>query len=740
MVRVTEGDLHGDTDFLEYISSSDGGSDLEEVIHRDPDRSLRFAELVPEVPPLNKEFPTVVVVAGLPAPEKDRREKLKMALSNRITKTLTAKDLLPPGPSPFTVDILVVKDSAGQSMCAGVGFITFSKNADIPAIVEGMSSMALDSKHILRVGRLDDLPSFLEEPKYRPPTDASCFRRDGFRDWMSDPLGREQYAYRCALDSDVMWFDGIARSADVVCKEHERFGFAFCWSPMGSYFLTIHKRGVWVRGNDSFQKMMCFNHKGVKHALFSPNEEYLITYDGTYGPAKPREPQVIVWEVSTGTQLATLSAPPFSPNGVRPEDGAAWPYFLFSPDSKYLAARRENGLAVYETATMRLLDETTATAAGRPLSLTFPLEQFRWSPADNLLSLWIPECGDSPGRLLIVDIPTGQEVASKNVFSVKSVSMHWRPCGEFLALNTVILRKVSKKVKKEVTQIEIFRVKERSVPVDMVDLEGYRVRSLHWEEGLNGASRFATLTADETTSSQSINFFDVPVRGAKEDTKLVQSLTVPPTINGFSWSPRGQYFLAASKGGEGALIFGVLNEQNKAEIIQKDEHMDLTDVMWDPSGRYVTTAVLVPPGAGGYRYSTNAGFRIYSFLGRQLFRFQHQDCMQFLWRPRPALMISREKLEDILKRMKEYSKRYDAQDEMRRTARQLALKQEGTGKMAAFMEAFKRGKDYVKNHPKAKEWERAWNTLNERLEWREETATWEEVVEVTREKFKKPGS
>lgn len=170
---------------------------------------------------------------------------------------------------------------------------------------------------------------------------------------------------------------------------------------------------------------------------------------------------------------------------------------------------------------MLILEDPSELAQGKRerTPLSYPAEQFQWSPTANLLSIWISEFNDAPGRLLLVEIPSRQEVSSKNVFSVKNVSMHWHPRGEFLALRTVIARKKGKKTKKETTQIEVFRVKDKSIPVDTINIEDARVKSLHWELGQN-ACRFATLSVNELTSSRFINFYNVPVKGAKQDTEV----------------------------------------------------------------------------------------------------------------------------------------------------------------------------------------------------------------------------
>lgn len=86
------------------------------------------------------------------------------------------------------------------------------------------------------------------------------------------------------------------------------------------------------------------------------------------------------------------------------------------------------------------------------------------------------------GRLVLVDVPSRRELASKNVYNVKGAAMHWQGSGDFLCLRTVVVKKTGKKGRKEFTQLEIFRMREKDIPVDNLRLNDVALQ-LHWEEG-----------------------------------------------------------------------------------------------------------------------------------------------------------------------------------------------------------------------------------------------------------------
>jgi translation initiation factor 3 subunit B len=50
------------------------------------------------------------------------------------------------------------------------------------------------------------------------------------------------------------------------------------WSPYGTYLGTFHRQGVILWGTEKWDKVMRFQHPGVKLLDFSPRENYLVTF------------------------------------------------------------------------------------------------------------------------------------------------------------------------------------------------------------------------------------------------------------------------------------------------------------------------------------------------------------------------------------------------------------------------------------------------------------------------------
>merc|ERR1712100_5703 len=126
------------------------------------------------------------------------------------------------------------------------------------------------------------------------------------------------------------------------------------------------------------------------------------------------------------------------------------------------------------------------------------------------------------------------------------------------------------------------------------------------------------------------------------------------------WAPGGQYFVSAAMQ-DGDLIFGGLMPDNKLEILQRDEHFMVTDVKWDPSSRFVMTAVTQPmAGEGsGIRYQMEAGYALWTFQGRQLHKVQKEKLFRIEWRPHPPSLLTESEQNNIRKNLKTFSRQYD---------------------------------------------------------------------------------
>ncbi|KAF7456245.1 putative eukaryotic translation initiation factor [Cryptosporidium felis] len=711
MFKVTREELGEDADLLEYLSdSTNEGDETEEYISKK-------CNAIEEPLTLSDSFSKSFVVFGLPCIGSDKYERFLKALRTIINQTL--KMMRVEYDEGFSLD--VPRDEAGNTK--GIAILTFSSSFQAETVCQALSKAPFDKQTRFNTMMFDDVRKFIEQDEsvpghfetlYPPPT---LFNRSDLRNWLMSSRCKEQFVIRYQSATEIYSFDSIQRIPELIYDGERAKGgkrvwtdFSVQWSPMGSYLVTFHRQGVVLWGGDNWDKKVRFEHKDVKFIDFSPNEEYLLTWDGS-SPDSRFDKAVKVWHVLSGRLLRCFSTPNVILNRGGSENGR---HFIWSSTGNYIAHCSDKGeLFVYESSTMTLVEDPT-TGAKNPLK--YPLQFFDWSPEEDNLSIWCPERGDTPGRLTLLSIKSRKELAIKNVFNVREASVHWQPKGQYMCLKALVSRRAGKKAKKEYTQLEIFRVKEKNVPVDTVHVEGVTVKCLSWES----SNRFAIVVVDDVTRSQTIRFYQVN----STQTDFVCSYHLTSPVDTIKWSPSGGYFVLGGSGGN--LTFCQLTAENKFDILQKDEHFMCNWIQWDPTGRYVTTAFQSKLAEGAYKYSTETGFIIWSFQGRRLYNSPLETFYQFIWRPHPPSLIPREKLEEIPRRLKDYSKKFDVEDEAIRSEKRNVVLQKRKVNEDEFNAVLDKIYQWKVQQPLYKEWLAAKEALLESLQWEEQ----EEVIEI----------
>jgi len=314
------------------------------------------------------------------------------------------------------------------------------------------------------------------------------------------------------------------------------------------------------------------------------------------------------------------------------------------------------------------------------------IHEFQWSPKANILAYWAPEHGNAPAHVDLIEIPSRKKLRQKNLFNVTKCSMVWQNDGEYLAV------KVTRHTKSKKTlynNIELFRLNEAGIPVEMLDVKD-AVMALSWEPR---GSRFAMIHAENPSSTKvNVSFYDMMKKveattqkkgkkGGVQPKTEVAELNLVETLDGkqcncIFWSPAGGTIIMAGLGdsASGTLEFYDVNTKN----LTIKEHYRANQVLWDPSGRTVATVVSQPIGGGHFKFAMDNGYILWTFQGKQLCQQSYETFYQLVWRPRENL-LSKPEIKKVRKNLKKYEKQFDKADK----DRQRALKLEETkGKRA----------------------------------------------------------
>lgn len=642
---------------------------------------------------LNESLDNCIIIDGLPQVDDAKYDKLC---------ALIAKKLAAFGPGARGgAGFVMPKGPDGQTM--GFGFYEFAEVPSAAQCAAELNGKPLDKKHTFRINALGDAKRSQEVPdEYSPPDESDFQDSVNLHDWLEDPM-RDQYVVRCGDYTDVYWND-LLRKGDPMdlVESREHWSDAFVqWSPKGTYLATTHKQGVQLWGGPQWTKLAKFGHEKVTTIQFSPCESFLVTYDES--SKKSDDKCIRMWDVRASKLLRTFGPKqtmiPGEP-GQPATPGVRMPQFLWSATGRYVARMTEKSIAVYETPSMELCDKQALRIAN--------VRGFSWSPSDDVLAYWVAEQGDIPAKVVLLSWPSRELLAQKNLFNVCDATMEWHPQGDFLCVR---VSRFTKSKKSTFTNFEIFRTRGRSFPVESLEVKDNVIDFSFEPRG----TRFLVIRGAEPLCT--VDMYNL---GGVESGKLEKENSIEKKpLNKSFWSPAGGIVLLAGvKSLNGTLEW---YEAESLERIGTGEHFMITDISWDPTGRYVVTAV------SHFRSALEAAYQVWTSHGTLVTRQAKEKFFQLLWRPRPPSLVTPELEADIAARLKEYSKRYDKEDQSAEQSALDDLKAEREEQRIEFAEL-------------CKEWFANWNAQRKRrAEVRngpmsDAEEDWEEI-EVTEEEI-----
>jgi len=510
-------------------------------------------------------------------------------------------------------------------MVSRFAFVEYSSPAEAAAAVRQLDQVALDKKHTLRVNKLTDIDRYGREGRindeYTPPKIEPFQEKEHLRSFLADPSGRgrDQFVQYRGDTVGVYWNNEKDQPEPVVERQHWTENFVQ-WSPLGTYLTSVHVQGVQLWGGPSWSRQKRFPHPWINLVAFSPDEKYIVTWSNRPisipdegHPALTLDDDgknYVIWDIETSKPIrsfAQLDTPTaVDENGVKKPQKFPWPAFKWSSDSKYVARLNQgSSISIYELPRMNLLDKTAVKIEG--------VMDFEWAPStpqrdsiktyEQLFCFWTPEIGSNPAKVGLMSVPSKEIVRSLNLFSVSDAKLHWQSDAAYLCVK---VDRHSKSKKSQATTLEIFRVKEKGVPVEVVDTIKDTVINFAWEPK---GDRFVIITTTEPVGATavppktSVSFF-CPEK-AKGQTignfKHLRTLE-KKNSNAIFWSPKGRFLVIATIQNQQSsdLDFFDLDFEGEKPESDKDltanlvlmntaDHYGVTDVEWDPSGRFVAS-------------------------------------------------------------------------------------------------------------------------------------------------------
>lgn len=645
----------------------------------DSDEEIDFSDLKEQYDVrLEQGLDAFVVVDGLPVVPEDSKPKLVKFLVKQLNKAGKVKE------DGF---FMPVND---KGMTDGYAFVEYQTPQQAIAATKQLHGTAIDRKHTFAINKITDVERYGREGRiddeYQPPKIDDFTEKEHLRWWLGDSNSRDQFVMLRGDNVGVFWNKKKDPPENVVDRMHWT-EFHVQWSPLGTYLATMHARGVQLWGGPKWTRQTRFPHPMCNLIDFSPGEKYITTW--SFKPIEVAEDDpilsqeedgknYIIWDVATGRplrsfQMHDLPTPPESETGQPVKKKVPWPAFKWSSDDKFVARMLEGqSISVYELPKMTLMDKTSIKIEG--------VMDFEWSPAlpqrdsvktyEQLFCFWTPEIGSNPAKVGLMSIPSKEIVRTRNLFNVTDAKLHWQSQGAYVCVK---VDRHSKSKKSLATNLEIFRVREKGVPVEVVDSIKDTVINFAWEPK---GDRFVLITTAEVVMTTAVppktavSFFcPEKIKGAGVGNfKHIRTIE-KKNSNAIYWSPKGRFVIVATVHSQQSfdLDFWDLDFEGEKPESDKDltanlqlmntgDHYGVTDVDWDPTGRYCVTS------ASAWKHTMENGYHLYDFKG-ELLREEHiEKFKQLSWRPRPPTLLSRDEQKTIRKNLREYSKDFEEQD------------------------------------------------------------------------------
>jgi len=337
----------------------------------------------PRYPQLRTTFETAVVITNLPKVPEAKLEKLTKVVIKLVSRigTLVGSSENDGDNEPFSGVFMPYDKEKGSTL--GFCLVEYESPDQARNAVEVLQGYKFDKNHSLSVtlySRAQKLHSLEETKEFREPTPEPFQEKPNATEWLEDSLQRDAYVVRYGRETVVNWFD--AKNDPVVDYDGSRekeAGLQWCeyychWSPGGSYLATlVPARGVILWSGKTYEKTGRFQAPDVKHVVFSPQENFLLTSN-----ERLDDPAAIkIYHIPTGKLLRAFA---LYPENISSNDSPP-PPFLWSHDDKYIARMGKDLISIFETPGMRLLDKRSLAAEG--------VREFQWSPKANVIAYWV---------------------------------------------------------------------------------------------------------------------------------------------------------------------------------------------------------------------------------------------------------------------------------------------------------------------------------------------------------------
>jgi translation initiation factor 3 subunit B len=569
-------------------------------------------------PVFHVSFASHVMFLGLPSVPLGKAELLTKVLAKLVTKTICPIE-------PQDIDMPVIGENSN-----GVAFLRFPTEDMAKAAAKACDNLKLDKAHTIKAFYFDTFEQIVATQDHYTP--IKFLPQAELKNWLLDAQGRDQFIIRYGQKTEVMWNDPLGTSPELIYAGPEETLWTeqnVKWTSEGTYLATLHPDGVLLWGGPNFEEFRRFNHKSVTDLSFSPCERFLVTYNAGSVPEVFR-----IWEVLTGVELRSFFAARESISS-----------FTWSFSGAYLSRRGADMISVFKTEDMSMIEDSE----GRKTSLKIQgLSSIKWSPSNNKLAYFF-NLGQT-SQIHVVQIPNRIPSCSKSTLNAVQCEFYWSPNSELLAGVVAVIGKKSVKN----SRIELILAKRDNGPALSIESDQI-IQSFAWE---SESEKFGLIKAPKKDQRKQLEICSVNIK--KFEVKTISLLETKCTE--LQWAPQGEHLVLYNTVRKSSTYQGMIQfysmTDDTAILIEERSHPNLSEVSWDPSGRYLVSTTVQQ----SKMVTVGCGYIIWNCQGQQVFTRSEPHFFQFDWRPRPKQILGESTEGQITSQLKQMAIRYEHDD------------------------------------------------------------------------------
>lgn len=586
---------------------------------------------------LSDSFSNYLVIYGLPTVPAKHEGRLSRALFKTILDQSTVKSIR------FHPD--------GSGMLKAFAFLEMISEGVAKDLIQKLDGYQWDEHHTVHVATFDEMDLLYETSTVQPIPEVPAYAQAPAPfDWMKTE----------AIDSQLLCFSveknvgpvtGIVKvsvSGDFSCDQiFHRVNMCdglVNWSVSGGYFSTLHAQGAVIWGTvfqpahktSAVERVARLSHPSVEKIIWSPGERWVATVG---------KEAVLIWDLfDDATCMAQFSADT---------------QIIWSPSAS-------SGCAFFCAMSAEVFSVHRIDADGsvhQVTRLSHPVSLAEWCPSlvsgRMLLAYAVPEEDNTPARIVIWSTTASNSnmMKAKTLFLLKSCRFVWHPFGLFLLV--IASRWANKQRKATNSSLEVIRLADRDCPSEAAELGPDCVLEAAWDL-LPGSSKFALLRRDSSFAVAGITKLQI-WECSPTELVLRGSFDRRSALDQLSWSPRGQFLLAASQRSGAFEIW----DGGDRSLVASGEHIGATEFAWDPSGLLISSAAVEQPRDGSMptTSSYDCALWLWNILGQPVLKRAISRLGVIKWRPRPLReFISADSVKKIVSNYSEWATRFDAED------------------------------------------------------------------------------